>query len=241
MLDKNIIQRQIETEGVSIRAYQNNDKRYFEGYASIFTSRSKPIYENGKLFYEVIDPNAFNEVLNDPKLDVYLTFNHDRGRVMARTISGTLKLSVDQRGLKFIAEVPNVTYANDVYELVKRNDIFECSFAFYVKRGDDSWSVDEEGNNVRHVHKISRLIDVSLVTAGAYATTDVVARENVINVKKGERLILSFEQEEQNTETVDEVIENENDTPQEQPVKDKTDSKKRMQMYIELLKLKSRK
>lgn len=246
---KNILYRQLDIEDTQFRAITEGNKRYLEGYASVFNSRSKPIYENGRLFYEVIDPHAFDELLQDKKLDVYLTFNHERGRVMARTVSGTLALSVDGKGLKFRAEVPNVTYANDVYELVSRGDLYENSFAFIVNKGDDTWSTDREGNEVRYIRKVSKLIDVSIVTAGAYADTTVLARQAQLTLKKGDKITIAFESDEEEMPE-EEIVETPENTEVEEPKpedvtpidEDEDDvelAKERMQMHVKILKLKS--
>ena len=63
-MPNNILYRQLDTEDTQFRAIAEGNKRYLEGYASVFNSRSKPIYENGRLFYEVIDPHAFDELLS---------------------------------------------------------------------------------------------------------------------------------------------------------------------------------
>lgn len=177
-MKRQINYRQLSPEFVEFRAISEDGKRYLQGYASVFNQRSKPILENGKLFYEIIDPRAFDDVLKSENLDVKLNFNHERGRVMARTISGTLKLSTDEKGLLFRAEVPNVSYANDVYELVSRGDLFENSFAFIVRKGDDVWTKDNQGNDIRTINRVAKLIDVSVVVDGAYANTEVSARKD---------------------------------------------------------------
>ena len=174
---KNINYRILDSEFVNFRAVKTESGRFLEGYASVFNQRSKPILENGKVFYEIIAPGAFDEVLAT-KPDVKLNYNHSRDGILARTKSGTLELSVDDYGLKFRASVPNTTLGNDVYEMVSRMDLFENSFAFFVRKGDDVWTVDEQGNNIRTILRISRLIDVSVVTDGAYANTLIEARDN---------------------------------------------------------------
>ena len=63
-----------------------------------------------------------------------------------------------------------------MYELVKRGDISQCSFAFVV--AEDTWKYDEtdDENDLRTINKISELWDVSLVTYPAYEGTSVDAR-----------------------------------------------------------------
>ena len=56
---------------------------------------------------------------------------------------------------------------------MKRGDINSSSFAFTVKR--DTWSNDEEGNNIRTINEIERLYDVSPVTYPAYTEANDLA------------------------------------------------------------------
>ena len=163
---------------IQFRAVEEEDGRKFiEGYAAVFNSRSKLIMEMGELFYEEIERGAFADVLQEDGLDVYLTFNHSRDYVIARTVNDSLKLSEDDTGLWFRAEIPNVSYANDTYELVKNGTFFENSFAFAVDSDGFRWSETEDNIPLRIVNKIRRLVDVSVVTKGAYADTTVAARE----------------------------------------------------------------
>ena len=249
--------RNLSPEQVSFRAFEANGERYLEGYASVFNQRSKIIFENNRLFYEVINRNAFDDVLQSSDLNVILTFNHDRGRVMARTKSGTLELSTDDYGLKFKAKVPNTTLGNDVYELVSRGDLFENSFAFAVKNGDDEWTKDERGDNMRIVKKIARLYDVSVVVDGAYANTDIFARD-----EKSEKRIEPAEGETQDEfmtkcieyvmeagETDDEkqayamcqsIWDDKKPAESEAPIEENSnDELERMKLRIQFLKLKS--
>jgi uncharacterized protein len=176
-IKKNI--RSFIPEGdVSFRAIEEDGKKYLIGYASVFNQKSKLIYERGKYFFEIIDPKAFDEVLADEKLDVPLTFNHSRDKLIARTISNTLTLSTDEKGLLFKAELPNVSYANDVYELVLRGDLFENSFGYAFTEDGIVWSKDEDGNNLRTINKINKLLDVSVVTNAAFSNTFISARDD---------------------------------------------------------------
>jgi len=176
-MKKNLSYRILDPETINFRAEEENGQHYLIGYASVFSHLSKPIFEQGKLFREIIAPGAFDELLASQP-DVRLLFNHDRNQLLARTISGTLTLEVDEKGLLYKALMPNTQLGQDTYEMVKRGDIFENSFGFAVRKGDDTWTVDEEGNNIRTINKISYLYDVSAVIDGAYSTTSVEARNN---------------------------------------------------------------
>ena len=137
------------------------------GYAAVFDSLS----ENLGGFREKIAPGAFDQVLND---DVRALVNHDPNLILGRTISGTLKINLDNRGLFYEIDVPDTAFARDLMESVKRGDVSQSSFAFRVE--DDRWDEDDDGRYIRTIKKVKRLYDVSPVTYPAYPDTDVATR-----------------------------------------------------------------
>ena len=140
------------------------ESRTVEGYAALFDSRS----QNLGGFTEIIEEGAFDDVLED---DVRALLNHDANYVLARTKSGTLELSVDEKGLLYRFEAPNTTAGNDLLESIRRGDISQSSFGFSIK--DDDWDYD---TMTRTIKKVKRLYDVSPVTYPAYEQTEVTAR-----------------------------------------------------------------
>lgn len=115
---------------------------------------------------EVVKRSAFNRTLAQSD-DVRLLVNHD-GVALARTKSGTMRLSTDDRGL--LVEVDQLDPANPtVQELVSamnRGDVDQMSFAFAdmdPHRNDDG---------MRELREV-RLFDVSVVTYPWYDTTSV--------------------------------------------------------------------
>jgi len=148
-----------------VRLDEGSKETKVSGYAALFDTDSRDLG-----FRETISKRAFDGRLED---NVILTFNHDPNLILDRNMGGTLKLSVDERGLRYDATLPNTTTGNDVAELMKRGLLYESSFAFTVE--DDEWSKD--GNVARRqINKIGRLVDVSIVGVGAYANTDVALR-----------------------------------------------------------------
>ena len=141
--------------------------RVVSGYAAVFNQWSKPLFG---YFRERIDTNAFK---NTDFSDCVALFNHDNDNVLARTQSKTLKLSVDEIGLRFEFEMPNTTTGNDLLELMKRGDISQCSFAFNVDA--EMWEDSKEKGLTedRTIMSIPQLFDVSLVTRPAYPQTSV--------------------------------------------------------------------
>ena len=146
---------------------RDDDSREVVGHASVFNSLSEDL--GG--FRETIAPGAFDDVLQD---DVRALFNHDPNMILARTKSGTLTLSVDERGLQYRFNAPDTTAGRDLMVSLERGDIDQSSFGFRV--ADDEWE-NRDGQVVRTVLKFSRLFDVSPVTMPAYPDTDVAKRE----------------------------------------------------------------
>ena len=162
------------------------------GYASVYDSRSN----NLGGFYEYIERGAFNEELIS-KSDVRALINHDPNLILARNTSGTLKLSSDERGLKYEFEMPETSYGKDLAISMKRQDVNQSSFAFTVQ--EDDWSTDADGNNIRTIKKIGELFDISAVTYPAYSQ----AESDLVVAKRG----LKEYQESLVEETKEEIIE----------------------------------
>lgn len=144
-----------------------NENNVVEGYALKFNTASKDL--GG--FFEIIDPRALDGVNMD---DVKLFLNHDSANLLGRTKSGTLRLLVDEVGLKFRCELPNTTLGNDVMELVKRGDLSQCSFGFTV--AEDEWE-DRDGRLFRIIKQLDTLQEISLVSIPAYDDTDVTVAQ----------------------------------------------------------------
>jgi len=138
---------------------QQSEKKVISGYALKFNEPSKDL--GG--FTEVITPEALKEV---DFSNVYLLYNHDYSKPLASTKAETLKLEVDEVGLKFEAELPNTSYANDVYENVSSNIIDSMSFGFEMEL--DSFTENDNGEVTRSIDKMKSLNEISVVTIPAY-------------------------------------------------------------------------
>lgn len=173
------------TKNMEIRALQTLEKsedNVVEGYALKFNKESRDL--GG--FVETISPDALEGV---DLTDVRCFLNHDSTKLLGRTSSGTLELTVDDVGLHFRCTLPNTSTGRDAMELVKRGDLNQCSFGFTVAK--DKWT---KGKDImkRSINKIGSLLEISLVSIPAYDDTDVrVATrslEDAVNEREKERL-----------------------------------------------------
>jgi HK97 family phage prohead protease len=137
------------------------------GYAAVYNRLSLDL--GG--FREEILPGAFDRILTRQrgKQDVVALFNHDSNIVLGRTSSGTLELSSDEKGLRYVV-TPPVSRA-DVMELISRRDVRGSSFAFTVDKSGEGFRQGEDGNAVRQIREVSGLYDVGPVLVPAYPST----------------------------------------------------------------------
>ena len=193
--------------------FREVESRKVEGYASVFNSRSKDL--GG--FTEIIDPAAFEGVIE--KSDVLALLNHDKDRgVLARSRKGvgSLKLSLDERGLLYSFEAPNTALGDELVEGLKRGDITTSSFAFTVS--GERWDKNEDGSYTRTITQIDKLFDVSPVYNEAYEDTTVALRslEALKVVVDNEKR----EEEEDDTDSNDTIS-----TEEDEKVEDERDEK----------------
>jgi uncharacterized protein len=164
-----------EKRDATIGGGAGGDEFALAGYASLYNSPSKDL--GG--FHEVIRQGAFTRSLR-ANADVKCLFNHDANQILGRTRSGTLSLSEDSHGLKFRCQLDKNQQAHrDLYAAIKRGDVSECSFAFTVAPGGQTWEDAPEENGQKMYKRTLTdvdLIDVSAVTYPAYDGTEVGTR-----------------------------------------------------------------
>ncbi|CCH54477.1 hypothetical protein BN8_03651 [Fibrisoma limi BUZ 3] len=146
-----------------------SSKVFFRGMAIVYDKPSRMLYHKEKgPFVEVIERGAVDE--NTDLAEVLAVFNHDENRLLGANYSGTLRFDKTDEGVSVIIEKPNNTVGNDCEEWVRRGDIRGMSFKFFVAK--DRWEMKGEVLH-RYVEKISKIMDLSLVTRAAYLQTSV--------------------------------------------------------------------
>lgn len=180
---------QMNKENLEIRALSNveqTEENIVEGYALKFNKESRDL--GG--FIETISPSALDGV---DLTDVRCFLDHDSSKLLGRTSSGTLNLTVDEVGLRFRCVLPNTSVGRDAMELVKRGDLNQCSFGFTVK--EDAWTPGEIMH--RSINKIGQLLEISLVSIPAYDDTDVMvasrSMQEAVNELEKRKLELRLE------------------------------------------------
>jgi HK97 family phage prohead protease len=125
---------------------------------------------------ERIMPTAFDRAMKDLD-DCRALVNHNPGRLLGRIDAGSLRLTVDRRGLRYEISPPSTVSADEVLESIRRLDLTGSSFTFTVDRDGQRW-VEQGDLVVREVHSVSGLFDVGPVTYPAYQSTTASIRSD---------------------------------------------------------------
>lgn len=150
---------------------EGDDKQtHIQGYALIFDSISEDMG-----FREVISRGALD---NCDMSNVILKFNHND--MLARNSKtdgpGSLILAVDDKGLFFDAIPTDTSYARDLITNMESGIVSKCSFAFNLDYRDDEaqtwdWAKSNDDFDMRTIHKIAEISDISIVVNPAYEST----------------------------------------------------------------------
>ena len=147
-----------------------------EGYAAVFDQLSVDL--GG--WRERIAPGAFERSVSDN--DVRALWDHDSKYVLGRNRAKTLALEEDARGLRIQVTPPATTWAADLVAMMKRGDVNQMSFGFYVRQ--DEWTEEPDFGLVRTLRDVD-LFDVSVVTYPAYPATSAEARAKASEQRPG--------------------------------------------------------
>src|SRR4051794_37868212 len=108
---------------------------------------------------EVIDPGALDGA---DLSDLIATREHDRAHLLGRHPT-TLATEDRADGFAWAAELPQSPVGEDVRVAVERGDLRATSWRMVVPPDGERWDGD-----VRHVTRISHLLDVTVTAAAAY-------------------------------------------------------------------------
>ena len=161
------------------------ESRWIVGYAAKFGVNSLDLGD----FVERIDPQAFGIVAErrgrKRPLETRALWNHDANYPLAR-YPGTLRMNVDDIGLRYEFPVPDTTYGRDLAANIDAGIVRGSSFSFQIAPGGEAWSV-EDGRSIRTVTKIDSLIDVGPVTFPAYPDADVSVAQRSFDAFRSQR------------------------------------------------------
>lgn len=152
--------------GIPAEIRSEDDGIKVSGYAAVFNEET----DIGGMFREQIAPGAFKDAIG--RDDVVFLINHE-GLPLARTRSGTLTLTEDDKGLYMETTLdPNDPDVKSIVGKMKRGDLDKMSFAFWPEKQE--WD-DTQDPPLRTITQAA-LYDVSIVTTPAYDGTEIGLR-----------------------------------------------------------------
>jgi len=160
-------------------AADGGESRIIEGYAIVFGVRSVLLADWYDRYYEVIEPGAIDEA-RLREMDIKMTIFHEREMLLARSNRGvgTLKLTVDEIGVKYEFEAPRTSAGETALELVRRGDLAGSSFTFWSdEKSSIRYELLDDDVLLRHVDRIDRVYEMTIAADPAYTETTVTARE----------------------------------------------------------------
>lgn len=160
--------------GCEARVEERDGKKVISGYGAVFHREGDAgtEYTVGDWFTERIGRTAFDRAIKE-KHDAAGLFNHDPNNVLGRTSSGTMRLSVDDRGLKYEIDVPDTQAGRDVATSIARGDVRGSSFAFRVTK--ETWEQRKDKPDLRVIEDLD-LFDTGPVVYPAYGGTSTGIR-----------------------------------------------------------------
>lgn len=155
---------------------QEGNSRTIVGYAIRFNEESVVLDDWGSRFTEVILPSCVTEEYLR-ECDIKMTLFHNRESLLARWNKGegSLRLEVDEQGVKFEFEAPMTDDGERCIQGVERGDLSGCSFTFAPK----DYEIVERGKDdilIKH-SAFSWLGEMTIGSDPAYPTTSVNCRE----------------------------------------------------------------
>lgn len=171
---------------------EENKPKTISGYALTFDQESKDL--GG--FREVIRRGALDGVLE--KSDIIMTLDHNINRgILARhrnSEKDSLKLTIDEVGLRFEFIPGDYDLAKEVAVGIERGDITQCSFAFRCNPEGYHYEdyASSDGIDLRVITQFDQLYDCSVVYNPAYDSTscDIRSYQEFVeqrNVKENEK------------------------------------------------------
>lgn len=161
------------------KAEENESEKSYivDGYATTFDSPYELYREGHYIVMEQVDRHAFDDTYME---DTIFQYDHS-GMVYARTRNETLKLELNDHGLKVTADLSSTEASRGVWDAIDKGLIDRMSFAFTVT--GDAYEEEEQENGdiivTRTIKKIGRLYDVSAVSFPANEQTSISARSHL--------------------------------------------------------------
>lgn len=190
-INSNYDLHQIKTSSCEIRSTDGEQSRMVEGYSVKWGEMSELLWGD---FYEIIEKYAITQEVIDNS-DILIVWNHNRSEIpLARKKKGksndesTLRLFIDEIGLRYEADIAKTTAGDDLLEALRRGDVEGVSLAFIPEYDSIKWE-DLGEYYLRRVFKIEEIFDISPTSYPCYECSTISNRsKDMLNRQKSREL-----------------------------------------------------
>lgn len=159
-----VIEQRPMAEAPEFRSAENGRRIVAAGIAMRYGTRSKPIPHASKgVFREEFRSGALAKSISEQDVKAHLEHH---GPFLARTGSGTMRLTDDRSVVAYEIDLPDTTAGRDAAALLERRDLAGSSIGFRSIPAEEKWSV-EDGMALRSVGQ-AQLFVVDLTVSPAY-------------------------------------------------------------------------
>jgi HK97 family phage prohead protease len=144
------------------------------GYGIVFNSDSLPlvIHDRSNGFVKVYERITRESIQEADMTDVIAAFNHNFEKLMGRTTSNTLQLSIDDKGVFYSFEAPPTQAGDDLLTHLQRKEISGSSFTFTID-AEEGYDIIERGDGSLEAtpKRITKIYEMGPVINPAYPMT----------------------------------------------------------------------
>ncbi len=177
-----IERRIVSLTGTPVKLEERADgKKVIAGYGAVFYDQNDEgtEYELYPGLSERVMPGCFDRCVREQQ-DVRGLFNHEPDNLLGRTSSGTMRLSIDRRGIRYEIDYdPNDPDHQRVKAKMDRGDLTGSSFSFRIVKQvftyNDSQGGSDDEDDIRELQDVD-VLDMGPVSFPAYQSTTTGVR-----------------------------------------------------------------
>jgi len=166
--------REIKGSSIQRSAITVGGNRRVSGYGIVFNSDSLPlvIHDRSNGFVKVYERITRESIQEADMTDVIAAFNHNFEKLMGRTTSNTLQLSIDDKGVFYSFEAPPTQAGDDLLTHLQRKEISGSSFTFTID-AEEGYDIIERGDGSLEAtpKRITKIYEMGPVINPAYPMT----------------------------------------------------------------------
>ncbi len=160
-----------------------NTLKTIVGYGSVWNALS---IDFGGWVERYMEGCYTRTLLNYPSIMGF--WAHDSSQVLARTDSGTMRVTQDSTGLLCEYDIPDTNLGRDLLTLVERGDVTGLSVGYWPDHASEKWT-KENDQVINNIYSVAELMEVSLCSKGAIPAAQIINVRSDVSAASAGRVI----------------------------------------------------